>query len=61
VNLAPPAPGDEDKNWKEIWKEKAPEFVLLGLGAIITSFLIPYFFDQWQANQEELEIKNSLV
>jgi hypothetical protein len=62
VDLALPSPGgDEDKTWKQIWKEKLPEFVLLGLGATITGFLIPYFFDQWQANQEELEIKNGLV
>ena len=43
------------------WKEKAPDFVLLGLGALLTGLLIPYFFSQWQAYQEELEIKTSLV
>jgi hypothetical protein len=37
------------------------EFILLIFGAIITSFLIPYIFQQSQNHQKELEIKANMI
>jgi hypothetical protein len=34
--------------------------VLLIVGAIISSFIIPYYTRQWQDHQKELELKTNL-
>ena len=45
-------------NFKDLFSN---QFFLLIVGAIISSLLIPWFFQIWQNQQTELEIKTNLI
>jgi hypothetical protein len=43
---------------KQITEALSHPMLLLIVGAIISSLIIPYFTRQWQDHQHELELKN---
>lgn len=45
----------------ELIKAISHPFLLLIVGAIISSLIIPYFTRQWQDNQKQLELKTALA
>ncbi len=49
------------KDLEYITKQLKHPFVLLIVGALISSLIVPYFTHQWQDNQKQLELKTALA
>jgi hypothetical protein len=52
---------DKFRDIEHITKQLKHPFVLLIIGALISSLIIPYFTRQWQDNQKQLELKTALA